>query len=87
MEKEEIFGSHKQKLDLPLGSKGDSHKHDLVNFVRPWINIETGKILHVQIKQPFPNFDQNEIMDIIDGCVEVMEASYGDGIWHILWCP
>jgi hypothetical protein len=26
-------------------------------------------------------------VDIIDGCVEVMEASYGDGIWHILWCP
>jgi hypothetical protein len=38
----------------------------------------------VQIKQPFSNFDQNEIVDIIDGCVEVMEASYGDGIWHIL---
>jgi hypothetical protein len=30
MEKEEIFGSYKQKLDLVLvlGSKGDSHKHD-----------------------------------------------------------
>jgi hypothetical protein len=28
---EEIFGNIKQKLDLPPGSDGDSHRHDKVN--------------------------------------------------------
>jgi hypothetical protein len=37
----------------------------------------------VQIKQPSSNSNQNEIVDITNGCVEVLEASYGDGIWHI----
>ncbi len=35
LEGEEVFGSHKQGAILPLGSKGDSHKHDHVNFFQP----------------------------------------------------
>ncbi len=87
MEKEEILGSHKQKLNLCLGSKQDSHKHDLVNFSRQWVDIETRKISHVQIKQPSSSVNQNEVVDITNGCVEVLDASYGDGIWHTKWCP
>jgi hypothetical protein len=32
MEGEEIFGSYKQKANLALGSKGDSHRDNHVNF-------------------------------------------------------
>jgi hypothetical protein len=38
MEGEEIFGSYKQKVNLALGSKGDSHRHDYVNFFHPHVN-------------------------------------------------
>ncbi len=29
---EEVFGSVKQKQNLPLGLEGDSHRHDCANF-------------------------------------------------------
>jgi hypothetical protein len=35
LEGEEIFGSMKRKLDLPLGDDGDSHRPDKVNFSQP----------------------------------------------------
>jgi hypothetical protein len=35
LEGEEIFGSTKRKLDLPLGDDGDSHRPDKVNFSHP----------------------------------------------------
>jgi len=70
---------------LPSGLEWDSHKHDLVKFSHQWIDIETKKILYVQIKQPSSNANQNEVVDITNGCVEVLETSYGDGIWHIEW--
>jgi hypothetical protein len=35
LEGEEIFGSTKRKMDLPLGDDGDSHRLDKVNFSQP----------------------------------------------------
>jgi hypothetical protein len=35
LEGEEVFGFCKQRAILPLGSKGDSNKHDHVNFFHP----------------------------------------------------
>jgi hypothetical protein len=35
LEGEEVFRSTKQRQDLPLGSKGDSYKHDHVNLFHP----------------------------------------------------
>jgi hypothetical protein len=35
LEGEEVFGSTKQRQDLPLGLKGDLHKHDCVNLFCP----------------------------------------------------
>jgi len=32
LEGEEVFGSIKQKQNLPLGSEGNSHRHNCVNF-------------------------------------------------------
>jgi hypothetical protein len=44
MEGEKIFGSCKHKLDLSPSSKGDSHKHDRVNFSCTRVNTQTGKL-------------------------------------------
>jgi hypothetical protein len=38
MEGEEIFGSYKWKVNLAPGSKGDSHRHNYVNFSHPCVN-------------------------------------------------
>jgi hypothetical protein len=38
MEGEEIFSFYKCKANLALRSKGDSHKHDCVNFYHPCVN-------------------------------------------------
>jgi hypothetical protein len=43
MEGEEIFGSCKWKLNLPPKSKWDSHKHNHVNFSRPYVHTKIGK--------------------------------------------
>ncbi len=51
MEGEEIFGSCKQKANLTPRSKGNSHKHDYVNFSHPCVNHRIIK-LSVEIKQP-----------------------------------
>jgi hypothetical protein len=39
LEGEEVFGSVKQKQNLPLKSKGNSHKHDHVNFSHPQVEF------------------------------------------------
>jgi hypothetical protein len=35
LEGEEMFGSTKRKVDLPLGLEENSCQHDQVNFFRP----------------------------------------------------
>ena len=35
LEGETIFGSAKQKLDLPRGDDNDSHRHDRINYSVP----------------------------------------------------
>jgi len=62
---------------LLLGSKGDSHRHNLVNFSHPCVNTQTKK-WHVQIEQPSFSANRYEVVDIIDGGVEVLEALCGD---------
>jgi hypothetical protein len=37
LEGEEVFGSTKRKLDLPIGFEGDSHHPDKVNFSHPQV--------------------------------------------------
>jgi hypothetical protein len=78
MEGEEIFGSCKWKANLVLGSKGDSHRHDCVNFFHPHLNHIIARS-GVESEQPRGNQ--------IHGDVEVLETPGGDGIWHIESCP
>jgi hypothetical protein len=76
MEGEEIFGSCKQKVNLAPESKGDSHRHDCVNFFHLHVNHTITKS-SVDIEQPIAN----QIQD-----VEVLEAPCGNGVWHIERC-
>jgi len=41
LEGEEVFGSSKWKLDLLIGSKGDSYRLDKVNFSHPWVQTKS----------------------------------------------
>jgi hypothetical protein len=50
MDGEEIFGSYKWKANLALGSEGDSHRHDRVNFSHPHVRHIIAKS-HVEIEQ------------------------------------
>jgi hypothetical protein len=40
-EGEEVFGSQKRKVDIPLGSEHESHRPDRVNFSRPQVRIRS----------------------------------------------
>lgn len=39
-EGEEVFGSSKYKLEILIGSEGDSHRLDKVNFSYPWVQTK-----------------------------------------------
>jgi hypothetical protein len=82
MEGEKIFGSCKHKFDLPPRSKGDSHRHDCVNSFCPHVHTQIGK-LHSQYEQPSCSVNLYEVVNTIDGDVEVLEAPCGNGVWYI----
>jgi len=41
LEGEEIFGSSKRKLDVPIGDAGDSHQPHKVNFSQPRVRTKS----------------------------------------------
>jgi hypothetical protein len=43
MEGEEVFGSQKHKLDMPLGDKQESHKPNRVNFTCLRVEIRSSR--------------------------------------------
>ena len=43
LEGEEIFGSTKRRLDVPIGDVGDSHRPDKVNFSQPRVRTRSTK--------------------------------------------
>jgi hypothetical protein len=45
LECKEVFGSMKQRQDLPLGSKGDSHMHDQMNSFHLRMDIISNKFM------------------------------------------
>jgi hypothetical protein len=78
MEGEEIFGSYERMVNLALGLKGDSHRHDRVNFFHLHVNYIIVSS-SVDIEEP--------IADQIQEDVEVLKAPCGNGVWHIERCP
>jgi len=67
---------------LPPRSKGDSHKHNHVNFSHPHVNTQTKKS-HSKSKWPSYSVDLYEVVDTIDGHVELFEVPREDAIWNI----
>ena len=43
---EEVFGSQKQKADVPLSFEGKSHQPDKINFSRPQIATNSSQAEH-----------------------------------------
>jgi hypothetical protein len=43
---EEVFGSQKRKVNVPLGFEGESHQPDKMNFSRPQIATRSSKANH-----------------------------------------
>ncbi len=79
MEGEEIFVSCKWKLDLFAKSKGDSHRHNRVNFSRLHVNTQTKK-LHLHCEWPSCNVDLYKGVDTIHGDAKVFEAPCRDAV-------
>jgi hypothetical protein len=48
----EVFGSQKQKADIPLGFEGKSHRPDKVNFSRPRIATRSSRANHASCSLP-----------------------------------
>jgi hypothetical protein len=49
---EEVFGSQKQKADVPLGFESESHQPDKVNFSRPRIATRSSRANHATCSLP-----------------------------------
>ena len=52
MASEEVFGSQKQKADVPLGFEGESHRPDKINFSRPHIATKSSRGKHASCSLP-----------------------------------
>ena len=49
---EEVFGSQKQKADVPLGFESESHRMDKINFPRPQIATRSSWVNHASCSLP-----------------------------------
>ena len=76
LEGEELFGSVKRKLDLPIGSEGDSHRPDKVNFSHPRVQTRSASA-RVQL-QPIP-----EVTSPMPHVTHVQETDCNVHEWHI----
>ncbi len=79
LEREEVFGFVKRKQNMPLGLKGDSHKHDHVNFSCLWVDfISCNSAPNGDIGQP--NRSQEGFPVLIHNGEEVLECLCGDNV-------
>jgi hypothetical protein len=49
LEGQKVFGSTKRRVDIALGSQGDSHRHDHVNFSRLKVNAMSSGFLGLNV--------------------------------------
>jgi hypothetical protein len=79
LEGEEVFGSSKRKLDLPIGSEGDSHRPDKVNFSQP-------RVMTRSIRNPCEIIQDAETEGVLAHSTHVTSALESDcdtSQWHI----
>ncbi len=82
---EEVFGLAKCKANPPLGSEGNSHWHDWVNFFHLKVANATtliNQLLAMDVGET-SNFDHV----ITHNGVEALECLRGDNIYQIECCP
>ena len=79
LEGEEVFGSSKRKLDLPIGSDGDSHRPDKVNFSQPRVQTRSTRLPTVASTEAavLPNLAQ------VPHVTTAMESDCDTSQWHI----
>jgi hypothetical protein len=80
LEGKETFGSTKQKLDLPPGDDGDSHRPDKVNFSRPLVLTRFRTAYTEFARASVVGGDQDELPHVI----VVQESDCDMSQWHII---
>jgi hypothetical protein len=84
LEGQKVFGSTKQKVDIALGSKGDSHKHDHVNFSRSRVNATSSGFASSNVHTSKSNgIVRDEAFVLNFHRLKVQEHVCGDRVWII----
>ena len=98
----EVFGSQKQKADVPLGFEGESHRLDKVNFSRPRIATRPSRAKHASCNLPdvveelSPELQQDQALNNQSTTSDVgraghvtavHEIAYNEMEWHIARLP
>jgi hypothetical protein len=79
LEREEVFGSTKRKLDLPIGSEGDSHRPDKLNYSQPRVQTRSTKA-RVEDSTAMPTAEVPlEVLHV----TSVLESDCNTSEWHI----
>ncbi len=88
LEGQEIFGSTKREANIALGSEGDSHRHDHVNFSQPKdIALSSGFTgSNVDVGE-FSGIVKDEAFVLTFQGLKVQKRVCGDGVWRIERCP
>jgi hypothetical protein len=95
-EGEEVFGSQKCKVDIPLGSEHESHKPDRVNFSRPRVRTRstaaagTSYSLSDIPEEPSTDLQEHPIPNVNSRTTHVTaihETACKESEWHIARLP
>jgi hypothetical protein len=79
LEGEEIFGSTKRKLDVPIGDAGDSHRPDKVNFSQPRVRTRSTMLLSNSLDGKGKELQGNSSLHVTVAC----ESDCDTSKWHI----
>ena len=79
LEGEEIFGSMKRRLDVPIGDAGDSHRPDKVNFFQPRVRTRSTK----GVEELVEGSGQRTQSDLPQHVTRAFESDCDTSKWHI----
>jgi hypothetical protein len=99
---EEVFGSQKQKTDVPLGFEGESHQPDKVNFSRARIATRSSRAKHTScslldvVEELSPELQEDQALNNLGTTGDVGRPGHVTAIhettcketeWHIARLP
>ena len=79
LEGEEIFGSTKRRLDVPIGDARDLHRPDKVNFSQPRVRTRSTKVVEDSLEGNGPRTEDNLLQYVI----RAFESDCDTSKWHI----